>query len=280
MVGLARIFIDFTNGWILFTLTFLGTRGTAPCLLDTHQRLGGETSCVQVDAGGYRIFLDAGTGLRKAAPSAGDDYLILSHLHIDHMLGLAEFAARKQSGQLIIVSAMASTAAELEDLVGKVYGPPAYPVSIRQIYPRVVYHPMVEFTQHGLNSLHIAPITLHHPGGSYGTLIRHIPTGQAVAYLSDHEHGSPADDAIATQCAGVDMLIWDASYDDNNYAACIGYGHSTWQQGLAMGQRCGAKAVALTHHDATRSDHVATQIEGELAGTIAFLTHDDLRLTL
>ncbi len=277
---MARIFNDLISDWILFTLTFLGTRGTAPCLLDTHQRLGGETSCVQIDVGGHRLFLDAGTGLRKAAPSSGDDYLILSHLHIDHMLGLAEFAARKKTGQLIIVSAMASTAIELENLVGKVYGPPAYPVSIRQIYARVVYQPMVEFTQQGLDSLHIEPITLHHPGGSYGTLIRHLPSGQAAAYLSDHEHGSTADHTIATQCTGIDMLIWDASYDDNDFAARIGHGHSTWQQGVAMGQRCGAKAVALTHHDVTRSDHVAMQIESEIAGTIAFLTHDDLRLTL
>ena len=263
-----------------FEVSFLGTRGSAPCLLPTHQWLGGETSCVELRIDEQRLLLDAGTGLRKAAPSGSSDYIVLSHLHIDHLLGLADFAARKIQGELFIVSQLATTANELEDLVGRIYGPPGYPVSIGQIYPGVIYQPLAQFDQDRLGPIELAPITLNHPGASFGTRVTDSRTGKAVAYLSDHEHGSHQDKEIERQCKGVDLMIWDASYDDRYFEKYIGWGHSTWQQGLAMGQRCRAKAVALTHHDITRSDDTARQLMGEIKGTIGFFTRDDMTIVL
>jgi phosphoribosyl 1,2-cyclic phosphodiesterase len=263
-----------------FEVSFLGTRGSAPCLLPTHQWLGGETSCVQVRIGAQRVLLDAGTGLRKAQPTDTNDYIVLSHLHLDHVLGLADFAARKAHGKLFIISHLAATAHELEALVGKVYGPPGYPVSIRQIFPQVVYEPIDQFNQDILGPIELTPITLNHPGGSFGTRVTDLQSGKSLAYLSDHEHGSTRDHEIARHCKDINLLIWDASYDDRYFAPYIGWGHSTWQQGLAMGQRCGAKAVALTHHDITRSDDTARQLMREISGTIGFFTRDDMTIVL
>ena len=47
-----------------FSVTFWGVRGTVPCPLPSHMGFGGNTSCVEVQAGGQRIVIDAGTGIR------------------------------------------------------------------------------------------------------------------------------------------------------------------------------------------------------------------------
>ena len=55
-------------------------------------RYGGDSSCYMVRAGEETLFLDAGSGL-SAAPA---DYpkppvILLSHLHLDHLIGLGVF---------------------------------------------------------------------------------------------------------------------------------------------------------------------------------------------
>lgn len=277
---LVKIFL-ITISYIKMTdCLFLGTRGSAPCLRPTHKYLGGETSSVQVSGEKKRVFIDAGTGLNNANPSQSSDFILLSHLHIDHVLGLADFAARKKKGVLHILSAIADSGQELEALIGRVYGPPGYPVSIRQIYPSVKYGAISKSQASPIGGFLVTPLALNHPGGSFGVLVKDPDTGQSLAYISDHEHGSDKDARLLEQCRGLDLIIWDSSYDDRAFTKYRGWGHSTWQQGLAFAQKCHAKAVALTHHDFTRNDEVARQIKDELEGTIGLLAKDGLTLTL
>ena len=61
------------------------------------QRYGGNTSCLEVTAGGRRLIFDAGTGIRplglelaRQAPIDIDIYF--THTHLDHIIGLTFFA--------------------------------------------------------------------------------------------------------------------------------------------------------------------------------------------
>ena len=83
---------------------FRGVRGSHPTAKQSHLKYGGNTSCVEVFAGGNLIILDAGTGiidlgrdLQKEHILSGTDLysrtpisatLILSHIHQDHIHGL------------------------------------------------------------------------------------------------------------------------------------------------------------------------------------------------
>lgn len=65
-------------------ITFLGTNGW----FDTHT---GNTTCVLADTKDAYIIFDAGGGLYKTFDMIKDDkpvYMLLSHLHLDHILGL------------------------------------------------------------------------------------------------------------------------------------------------------------------------------------------------
>src|SRR5213594_3674906 len=80
-------------------IRFWGVRGSVPTPGPATVRYGGNTSCVEVRAGGQIIILDAGTGLRllgqRLLAEFGDRplnlTLLLTHTHWDHIQGLPFF---------------------------------------------------------------------------------------------------------------------------------------------------------------------------------------------
>ncbi|HLF40210.1 MAG TPA: MBL fold metallo-hydrolase, partial [Acidimicrobiia bacterium] len=78
-------------------LSVWGTRGSLPSPRPGTARYGGNTSCVQLDtASGTTVVLDAGTGINRLGdfpPSVERVDVLLTHLHMDHILGLGFFAA-------------------------------------------------------------------------------------------------------------------------------------------------------------------------------------------
>ncbi len=76
---------------------FWGVRGSISCPGAEYARYGGNTSCLEVTAGGRRLIFDAGTGIRtlglelvRQAPLDIDIYF--THTHLDHISGLTFFA--------------------------------------------------------------------------------------------------------------------------------------------------------------------------------------------
>src|ERR1044071_7936597 len=79
-------------------LKFRGVRGSYPTVDRASSKIGGNTSCVEVQVDARRLIFDAGTGIiplgkelcnGTASPAAA--YIFLSHTHIDHVMGLCFF---------------------------------------------------------------------------------------------------------------------------------------------------------------------------------------------
>ncbi|MBI3925821.1 MAG: MBL fold metallo-hydrolase, partial [Armatimonadetes bacterium] len=80
-------------------LTFWGVRGSFPVARPHVRLFGGNTSCVQLEAEGHHLIIDAGTGIRKLGdrlvangPQIQPLHLLISHTHWDHILGLPFFS--------------------------------------------------------------------------------------------------------------------------------------------------------------------------------------------
>ena len=80
-------------------LKFWGVRGSVPSPGPSTVKYGGNTSCIEVRAGGEIIILDAGTGLRPLGLALMNEFqdrafnltLLLTHTHWDHIQGLPFF---------------------------------------------------------------------------------------------------------------------------------------------------------------------------------------------
>src|SRR5574344_625598 len=90
-----------------FTVKFRGVRGSYPIANRNFLKYGGNTACVEIQAGKHLIIIDAGTGLinlgedlmRDHLASGTDMYdrkpveatILLSHIHQDHIQGFTFF---------------------------------------------------------------------------------------------------------------------------------------------------------------------------------------------
>ena len=77
---------------------FWGTRGSTPVPGKDTIIYGGNTTCLEIDlAGGKKVIVDAGTGVRVLGgefESYGNEtelYLLITHIHWDHIFGFPFF---------------------------------------------------------------------------------------------------------------------------------------------------------------------------------------------
>ena len=65
-------------------------------------------------------------------------------------------------------------------------------------------------------------------------------------------------------------------FSEAEYCTCVGWGHSTWQKGVALAKAAGAGALAILHlHPAHEDDHLL-QVEHALKAELptAFVARD------
>ena len=55
-------------------------------------------------------------------------------------------------------------------------------------------------------------------------------------------------------CCGADLVIHDAEFDEKEYEAHRGWGHSTYADTVDLALAAGVKRLGLFHHDPNRTD--------------------------
>jgi phosphoribosyl 1,2-cyclic phosphodiesterase len=255
---------------------FWGTRGSLPTPGRATNRYGGNTSCVEVTSAdpGHRIVLDGGSGIRvlgAALPSSLHRVdLLLTHLHMDHIIGLGFFEPLFRPGLEVHIWGPSSTTLPLHDRLARYLSPPLFPVSLRELPCELELHdvPLGDFALPGMR-VHAALVT--HPGPTVGY---RLDDGHGtLAYLSDHEPAlgsrlfpeAPEWTSGFDLAAGVDVLIHDAQYTDAEYPDHIGWGHSSIGQAIEFARAAGVGRLVTFHHDPSHDDAMLDAIYADLA---------------
>ena len=243
-------------------------------------RYGGNTSCVEVmlDDGAVLV-LDAGTGIR----SLGSDllergvrhfHLLLTHLHLDHLEGLRFCGPLWDRGVSVDIWGPPSPVCCLRDRIARAFSPPLFPLDLREVPAHIRFHdvPREPWELHGVT---VSAELVVHPGSTVGYRLE--TPSSSFAYLPDHEPalaGGIADksrDWISggSLAEGVDLLMHDAQYFEDEYRERIGWGHSSVADAVAYGDAVGARQLMLFHHEPQHSDVSLDRLETqarELAG--------------
>ena len=243
--------------------TFWGTRGSLPSPRPGTTRYGGNTSCVEMRTrDGSVVLLDAGSGIHRLAdfgPETARVDVLLTHLHMDHILGLGFFGALFQPDLDVHIWGPPSTTLDLKARLSRYLSPPLFPVRLTDLPCRLVLHDAPRGTFE-LPSASVTADLVCHPGPTLGYRIE--ADGATLAYIPDHE---PAlgDSAFLSSTEwtsgfalmdGVDLLIHDAQYTDEEYPSHVGWGHSTISQAMALAEAAGVGTLAAFHHDPGHND--------------------------
>ncbi len=263
-----------------FSARLWGVRGTIPCPGRKTVRYGGNTACVEILCAGRRIILDAGTGLRTLgnAMLVGDQpvvaHILLSHTHVDHITGLPFFRPAYRQGNRFELwnGHLRRQNRDLESVLCSLMDSPFFPVPLGIMHASMTFHDFdAGVTLHPYDDVAVRTAALNHPGGA--TAYRIEFDGRSICYVTDTEHPERGRDArIVELIAGSEIVIYDATFTDEEYPRFKGWGHSTWQEGVRLCEEAGAGRLVTFHHlpehDDVELDRIAVALAEARPGSL------------
>lgn len=253
-----------------FTSRFWGTRGSIPTPGASTVRYGGNTPCVEVRApDGSLVILDAGTGIRalgdslvrssSGEPITGD--IFLSHAHWDHIQGLPFFGPFYERGNRFRIWSAAPAAGEIERAVRAQMSSRVFPVHFDELGATMEFRALD--TTHSGAAYTIDTLPMRHPGGALGFRLRAPGDPRPrLVYVPDNELASadgydePANwrEMLVAFASEADVLIHDSTFTTAEYERHRGWGHSSYDDALALAIEARVQRLVLFHHSPERAD--------------------------
>ena len=154
---------------------FWGTRGSIPVPGADTTMYGGNTTCVEVtpDAG-KTIIIDAGTGIRAlgekliAENNINDIYLLLTHIHWDHVLGFPFFNPIYDPSTRIFLDGHPNCLKGLKYTFDNKMGDGFFPIKFDDLRADISFIEKLDKGPLDIDGVVIDSIPLHHPQGGMG----------------------------------------------------------------------------------------------------------------
>ena len=273
-----------------FLVRFWGVRGSYPAPGLHTVRHGGNTACVEVQAGAHTLILDAGSGiirlgrelLQRRDGEVLNISLFITHGHGDHLIGFPFFLPLFDPRANINIFGPRLAGQGIEQLVTPLMSPPYFPVDIRTLPSCRTFHtlssdeqiiwrqgaaePVVITKQENAQDIEVrvaSMITDSHPQN--GALIYRIEyAGRYFVFATDVEWQERYDPAFVAFAEGADLLIHDAQYTNDDYQkAKQGFGHSTVDMATGAARAAHVRRLVLFHHEPTYNDSELDSMEAE-----------------
>ena len=271
----------------MLSVRFWGVRGSIPCPGRDTVEYGGNTSCLEIRAGGRLLIIDLGTGVKplgdqlmandfKKGPLDMD--IFISHTHWDHIMGFPMFTPIFIPGtKMRIRGPVSYNDDSLASIIGDQLSYRYWPVRQSELAAQIQYEELKETTIDMGGGLRVTTKYLNHPLLCLG--YRFDYQGKSIVTAYDHEPfrnlfptdpGDPSYDEIAAMegeatakeenekmlrfFEGADILIHDTQYTAPEFEKHLGWGHSSFEYAIEAASEAGVKKLCFFHHDPNRTD--------------------------
>ncbi|TNE62318.1 MAG: MBL fold metallo-hydrolase [Bacteroidetes bacterium] len=244
-------------------ITIWGTRGSLPAPSPENNQYGGNTSCVQVTYKDTMLILDAGSGIRRLGSDFPPDLrridILLTHLHMDHIMGLGFFLPLYNPALEINIWGPTSTREPLINRLQRYLSPPLFPIRLQDLpsQPNIIE---LNHSSFSIGSLQIQSAYVCHPGPTVGYRIE--SPDAVLTYIPDHEPAlgaanfpnEPEWTSGYELAKDADLLLHDAQYTPDEYTPRVGWGHSSIEDALRFAEMAAVKRLLFFHHDPSHTD--------------------------
>jgi phosphoribosyl 1,2-cyclic phosphodiesterase/CheY-like chemotaxis protein len=267
-------------------LRFWGVRGSIPVPGSSTVGYGGNTSCIEVRADGEIIILDAGSGMRELGIALEAEFgarpikltLLISHTHWDHIQGLPFFLPAYKEKNSLRLLGYEGARAGLATILASQMETSVFPVSLRDM-PSAIEIEELRDMEFRIGKVRVEARFVNHPGICVG--YRLSTTNGSIAYLPDNEpydvlksslakdkserekaraYAAAARAKLVDFLRGVDVLIIDSQYTDEEYEKKVGWGHGSLSSSVSLALEAGVRKLFLFHHDPTRDDRAVDEM--------------------
>ena len=241
------------------TVTVWGARGSIPAPEGANSRYGGNTTCISVESDDAVLVLDAGTGIRPLGqalfPSEKEIYLLLTHVHSDHVQGFPFFGPLYKPGRTthVLDYERDGVCWSLLQNLDRFHFP-LKPEEMPGMIDRVEGDVLAFLDKRGFS---VTRQRVNHPGGAYGYRIQ--DGDRSMVFMPDNELRAPDPcevrfEDIVAFCTGADVLIHDAQYYADDLPFKWGWGHSSIVDACDLAIAADVGHLVLFHHDPGRTD--------------------------
>lgn len=260
-----------------FYIKFWGVRGSIACPGPDTVRYGGNTTCIEIRCGEDFLIIDGGTGLRELGKVLAKDRpgridIFFTHAHWDHVAGVPFFApcyipdiaVHFWAGNLL-------PERSIEGVLKEQMLAPLFPVPL-DVFRNCHYHDFsCGETREIRPGVGLSTCPLNHPDRACGYKIAFA--GKSICIITDTEHrAGERDGAIVEFVRGADIMVYDAMYTEDEYRNHVGWGHSTWEEALRIGDAAGVATVIPFHHEPCHNDafldRLAAEADARRPGTL------------
>lgn len=274
-----------------FLVRFWGVRGSYPTPGPGTVRHGGNTSCIEVQAGEHTLIFDAGSGIIRL----GEDLLqrrpeqplqlalFITHAHGDHLIGFPFFAPLFENRASIDFFGPALAGRSLEQIVTPIMSPPYFPVDIHTLPSHRTFHTVrdeqyiiwreeeqgqpeiVNERQEAKDAVLCVSVMFTHSHPLNGAIIYRVEyAGRSVVYATDVEWEGQCDPDFLAFVHGVDVLIHDAQYTTEDYQKSKhGFGHSSIEMAAEVACEAQVRQLILFHHEPMYDDAQLDRMEAQ-----------------
>jgi ribonuclease BN (tRNA processing enzyme) len=248
-----------------------GTRGSIPVSGPKYVRHGGNTSCVEVVHGDERIVFDAGSGIRELGLSLLSEppcklHLFITHTHWDHIQGFPFFAPAFIPGYEISVYAAPNIDQDLESIFRGQLDRAYFPVQMEDMKAHIDFNYLGDEPVR-IGDMEVSWEYTFHPGATVGYKV--AMADKTLAFMPDNEFmrgylGPPVavlDDEraaihnnLVNFLKGVDVLLHEAQYTQDEYPSHIGWGHTSLVNGCILAKLSDVGRWIVIHHDPSHGD--------------------------
>ncbi len=274
----------------------LGARGSIPVSGEKFAKYGGATACSYIAAGDKLIVFDCGSGImnmEEAAWQGREVIFLISHCHIDHLLGFTMSKMFFTEGRKIRVMAP-SYAGNVREALDGLLKEPLWPVGVSAFKADVSFEVMpdegisVSLDGDPEPDIFIYHTKIFHPGGAcaykveimnkafekgvqYGEIREDMSEEvedflkYVLIYATDWEAALDDIDDFIEFARGCDILVVDGQYTDIDRVLYNGFGHNSMREAVEIGMKVKADSTVIFHHAPFHDDALLESWENELS---------------
>lgn len=258
-----------------------GTRGSAPITSPQYAIFGGDTSGLLILGDrGETLLLDAGSGTPALAPRLGPDpdlFVLFTHFHLDHLIGLATFQPLYTPKARLCFAAPPTDGMDVETALRGFFRSPYWPIDLDRAGAQISFGDLPSSSGGSplrIGGLEVRWVPVPHPGGCTSYRIDEPATGASLVLATDAEWANAPEHlregflGLCREPKPCDVLICDGQYAPEEAALRQGWGHSAWNDAVDLARAAGVGQLLITHHDPGADDSTLQERETQLQAAL------------
>lgn len=244
-----------------YIFTLHGTRGSYPVADARYNRYGGKTTCFSLKTPSELLIFDAGTGIVDAAAFSTPNLalpvtIFFTHFHLDHIMGLPTYPILYKPEAKITLRASSKDYPQWRMILNQLVSPPYWPLRLDRCGAEIQTEDLPGTGILKFREVEVSWLPVRHTQPCLAYRLK--TAGFSLVIATDYEPGDAGVDAEFISFAeGADIMLFDAQFTPTEYPNHQGWGHGTWEQGVALAQAASISKLLLTHHSPRRSDSQA-----------------------